>query len=109
MQPKTSPLSKKEPSPTSHDSVNQWTFLTNYTHILVGLSRQSDLTVRELALLVGITERSVQRILSDLEASGVIEKLKEGRRNHYKLNLKYQLRHPLESSHRLSELLETLK
>jgi DNA-binding IclR family transcriptional regulator len=109
MHKKTSSLSKKEPSPSSLETANQWTFLTNYTHILVGLARQPDLTVRELALLVGITERSVQRILSDLETSGVIQKSKEGRRNHYKLNLKYQLRHPLESSHRLSELLETLK
>jgi len=109
MQQKTSSLSGKGPSPSPLDTANQWTFLTNYTHILVGLARQPDLTVRELALLVGITERSVQRILSDLEASGVIQKSKEGRRNHYKLNLKYQLRHPLESSHRLSELLETLK
>lgn len=109
MQRKTSPLSEKPSSERPFDAANQWTFLTNYTHILVGLSRQPDLTVRELALLVGITERSVQRILSDLETSGVIQKLKEGRRNHYKLNLKYQLRHPLESSHRLSELLETLK
>ncbi len=109
MQIETSSLPEKESSPPSLETSNQWTFLTNHTHVLVGLARDPGLTVRELALLVGITERSVQRILSDLEASGVIQKSKEGRRNHYKLNLNYQLRHPLESSHRLSELLETLK
>ena len=83
--------------------------MTNHTHILVGLARDPGLTVRELAILVGITERSVERILSDLESSGVILKSKEGRRNHYELNLDYQLRHPLESTHRLSELLGTLR
>lgn len=109
MQQKTSSPFGQGSSRSAVDASHQWTFLTNYTHILVGLARQPDLTVRELALLVGITERSVQRILSDLESSGVIQKSKEGRRNHYELNLEYQLRHPLESSHRLSELLETLK
>jgi DNA-binding MarR family transcriptional regulator len=109
MQIETSSLPVKESSPPPLETSNQWTFLTNHTHVLVGLARDPGLTVRELAVLVGITERSVQRILSDLEASGVIQKSKEGRRNHYKLNLNYQLRHPLESSHRLSELLETLK
>ncbi len=106
---KISPSSKKPSSSPSPASSPQWTFLTNHTHILVGLVRNPGLTVRELALLVGITERSVQRILSDLETCGVIQKSREGRRNHYELNLDYQLRHPLESSHRLRELLETLK
>ena len=109
MQIKTSPFPGKGSSSSSLETSNQWTFLTNHTHVLVGLARDPGLTVRELALLVGITERSVQRILSDLEVSGVLQKSKEGRRNHYELNLKYQLRHPLESSHRLCELLETLK
>lgn len=86
-----------------------WTFLTNHTHVLVCLDRDPVLTVRQLAVLVGITERSVQRILADLERSGVIRKSKEGRRNHYELNLNYQLRHPLEASHCLSELLATLR
>ena len=87
--------------------INQtgWTFLTNHTHILVCLSRDPATTVRNLALQVGITERSVQRILSDLESSGVVTKTKEGRRNRYDLNESFQLRHPLEASHTVKELL----
>jgi DNA-binding MarR family transcriptional regulator len=85
-----------------------WSFLTNHTHVLVCLSRSSATTVRNLALHVGITERSVQRILSDLEESGVVTRIKDGRRNHYEVNLKFQLRHPLESHHCLGELLEAL-
>lgn len=91
------------------ESNAHWTFLTNHTHVLVCMDRDPALTVRQLAVLVGITERSVQRILADLERSGVIRKSKEGRRNHYELNLAYQLRHPLEASHCLSELLATLR
>lgn len=95
--------------PTRSHSVDQWTFLTNHTHILVCLARDPELTVRELAGLVGITERSVQRILAELESGGVISKSKEGRRNRYDLNLDFKLRHPLESTHRISELLGILK
>ena len=86
-----------------------WTFLTNHTHILVCLSRDPSTTVRNLALMVGITERSVQRILSDLEGSGVVTRIKEGRRNRYEVNDSFQLRHPLESSHTLKELLNAVK
>ena len=66
------------------------------------------MTVRNLAIQIGITERSVQRILSDLENSGVVIRLRDGRRNSYDLNYEFQLRHPLESHHTLSELLEAL-
>jgi len=96
-------------SPAREGSSDQWTFLTNHTHILVCLARDPELTVRELAGLIGITERSVQRILSELEAGGVVSKSKEGRRNRYDLNLDFKLRHPLESTHRIGELLEILK
>jgi len=62
-------------------------------------------TVRNLAFQVGITERSVQRILTDLERSGVLTRSKEGRRNRYDVDLSFQLRHPLESNHTIAELL----
>lgn len=88
----------------SSDTIG-WTFLTNHTHILVCLSRDPMTTVRNLALQVGITERSVQRILSDLEGSGVIKRSKEGRRNRYDVDTSFQLRHPLEAEHTVEELL----
>ena len=85
-----------------------WTYLTNHTHVLVCLSRDPKMTVRNLALQIGITERSVQRILADLESSGVVQRTKEGRRNRYDVNLAFRLRHPLESNHTVAELLEAL-
>ncbi|MEM9281988.1 MAG: winged helix-turn-helix domain-containing protein [Verrucomicrobiota bacterium] len=88
--------------------VSGWSFLTNHTHVLVCLNREPSITVRTLALQVGITERSVQRILGDLEESGVVLRKKDGRRNQYVLNDSFQLRHPLESHHNLGELLAAL-
>jgi len=66
------------------------------------------MTVRNLALQVGVTERSVQRILADLEESGVVTRSKDGRRNCYEVDRKFQLRHPLESHHNLADLLKAL-
>ena len=86
-----------------------WTFLTNHTHVIVCLTRDSALTVRSLALQIGITERSVQRILAELEEGGVVQRTKEGRRNLYSINTEFQLRHPLESHHTVGDLVEALK
>lgn len=73
-----------------------FTYLTNHSHVLVALDTDPELRVRDLALMVGITERAVQRILSDLEEAGVIRIDKLGRRNRYRLLRSARLRHPLE-------------
>lgn len=86
-----------------------WTFLTNHTHVIVCLARDPDLRIRDLAEMIGITERAVQRILSELEESGAITKHREGRRNRYTVNLNYRLRHPLESDCDLAHLLNVLR
>ncbi|MEM1294259.1 MAG: winged helix-turn-helix transcriptional regulator [Verrucomicrobiota bacterium] len=85
-----------------------WTFLTNHSHILVCLVTNPTMRIRDLAVAVGITERAVQRILTELEQGGVIEKEREGRRNRYVVKLELPLRHPLESHCTLRELLKTL-
>lgn len=86
----------------------QWTFLTNHAHVLVLLSRNPSLVLREVALQVGITERAVQRIIADLEAGGVIEREKIGRQNHYEIRADQPLRHPIESHRTIGELLALL-
>jgi DNA-binding IclR family transcriptional regulator len=91
------------PAPPSN-----WSFLTNHTHVLVCLNRENATTVRELALSIGITERSVQRILSELEADGVLTRTKEGRKNSYEINADFQLRHALEGHHTVAELIEAI-
>ncbi len=100
-------MEESTPSNAPVDS-STWAFLTNHTHVLVCLNREPMMTVRNLAIQVGVTERSVQRILSDLEASGVVTRTKDGRCNRYEVNQNFQLRHPLESHHNLSDLLEAI-
>lgn len=86
----------------------QWTFLTNHSHVLVLLSRNPSIVLREVALRVGITERAVQRIIADLEAAGFIEREKIGRQNHYHIRRDRTLRHPIESHCTIGELLDLL-
>ena len=106
---KSAKKSSSENLPLIPTEFSGWSFLTNHTHLLVCLSRDPDLTVRRLAMMVGITERSVQRILAELEESGVVTRTREGRRNRYDVDLNYQLRHPLESHHTVGDLIATLR
>jgi DNA-binding IscR family transcriptional regulator len=84
-----------------------WTFLTNHAHVLLCVSQNPDVRLRDIAELVGITERAAQRIVTELEEAGYLERVREGRRNSYKLNTEMPLRHPLDIDHRISELLVT--
>jgi len=85
-----------------------WSFLSNHTHVVVCLAREPMTTVRELALQVGITERSVQRILSELEEAGALTRIREGRCNRYQIDEAFELRHPLEAGRTLKDLLASL-
>jgi predicted ArsR family transcriptional regulator len=85
-----------------------WTFLSNHAHALICLARDGDCRVRDLALRIGITERAVQRILADLEAAGYLVRERHGRRNHHRLVLDRPMRHPLEASHTVGELVSAL-
>ena len=85
-----------------------WTFLTNHLHVLVVLSRDPSLRIRDMAEQIGITQRAVQRILAELIEAGVISAIREGRRNRYKIRRSARLRHPLESKHTVGELIDLL-
>jgi len=93
-----------ETSSHGHTS-GSWTFLTNHSHVLICLSRDTHTRLRDVAERVGITERAVQRIVLDLEAAGVITRRREGRRNYYSINQDVHLRHPIESHCTVGELL----
>lgn len=98
------PSKKFSPSTTAEEP--GFTYLTNHTHVLVALDADPESRVRDLAAAIGITERAVQRIISDLEAVGVLEREKLGRRNSYKIHRQARLRHQLEGHCTVGGLLE---
>jgi predicted ArsR family transcriptional regulator len=86
----------------------RWTFLTNHAHVLVCIAENPDIRGREIADEVGISERAVQGIISDLVEAGYVSRERSGRRNHYTINPDGDLRHPLEDDHTVGELLTML-
>lgn len=94
----------KPKRPPEH--AGEWTFLTNHSHVLICLHRDPQMRLRDVADEVGITERAVQRIVLDLEQSGVITRKRAGRRNIYRINGQRHLRHPVEGHCRVGDLLE---
>ena len=90
------------------ESEQRWTFLTNHAHVLVCLSREPDLRLRDIATEVGITERAALGILRNLEAQGYVTRHRVGRRNQYVLELDLPLRHPLESDFTVRQVLGVL-
>lgn len=91
------------------ESPPAWTFLSNHGHVLVCIVRNPNVRVREIAQAVGITERAVQRILSELEEAGVIVRTRQGRRTHYEVDERLPLRHPLEAQHSVGELVRAVR
>jgi DNA-binding MarR family transcriptional regulator len=71
----------------------EWTFVTNHALVLSFLAKQSRITARELAGNIGVTERTVRKIIADLDAEGYITKKKQGRRIRYHINPNLSMRH----------------
>ena len=86
-----------------------WTFLSNHTHVLVVLAKDSSAQIQDISAEVGITYRAVQRILAELAAAGVLTVEKQGRRNEYRINRRHRLHHPLESHRKIGDLLAMLE
>lgn len=90
---------------TSPPSKPRWTFLTNHAHVLLCLARDSEALMRDVARDVGITERAVQKIVAELEESGYLLRVREGRRNRYEIRGDLPLRHPIERHRLVDEML----
>lgn len=86
----------------------KWTFLTNHAQVFLSIAQNDHLTAREIAAIVGITERAVQHILDDLEDEGYIHRIREGRNNHYTTYLDMPLRHEAQRGLRVRDLLAQL-
>ncbi len=87
---------------------SSWTFFTNHAHVLLCLAGNPAMRIRDLADEIGITERAVQRILSELTDSGYIERFRDGRTNTYTINTTKHLKHPIESARTISDLIKLI-
>ena len=86
-----------------------WHFLTSHTQVLLAIHRNPEARLRDVADMVGITERAAQRIVNDLVEAGYLERERVGRRNRYSLNPDRPMRHPQQYEHEIGELLDLLR
>jgi len=86
--------------------MSNWTIFSNHGHVLVCLARDSEARLRDVAADVGLTERAVQKIVRDLQESGMIIVSKHGRRNRYRIDTRKNLRHDLEAHCTLGALVD---
>jgi len=77
--------------------------------VLLCIERNPDARLRDIAGIVGITERAAQRIVSDLVEAGYVTREREGRRNRYALDRSVKMRHPSQFNHEIGELLDLLR
>ncbi|WP_369382079.1 helix-turn-helix transcriptional regulator [Streptomyces sp. cg36] len=74
-----------------------WTFLTNYARVLAAIADDANARIRDLAAHCRLTERAVQKIISDLEQGGYLSHTRQGRSNTYRIAPGTPLRHPAEA------------
>ena len=92
----------------SSDNGKSWRFVTNHTQVLLCIARDPDVRLRDVAEMVGITERAVQRIVADLVEAGFLQRQRVGRRSRYMIDRGVEMRHPAQAGHDIGELLALL-
>jgi hypothetical protein len=86
----------------------QWTLLTGHGHVLVEIARNPQARIRDISPVVGLTERTVQAIVADLEAGGYLTRARVGRRTQYTVNPDSPFRHSAQEGLQVGPLLDVL-
>ncbi|GHJ37191.1 helix-turn-helix domain-containing protein [Streptomyces sp. TS71-3] len=85
-----------------------WTFITSHARVLAAIADDPNARIRDIAAHCRLTERAVQRIISDLEQDGYLSHTREGRTNIYRIEPGKLLRHPAEAGLSVAALLSLL-
>ncbi|MGW3951297.1 helix-turn-helix transcriptional regulator [Streptomyces sp. NPDC004752] len=85
-----------------------WTFLTSHARVLATIADNRNARIRDIAARCRLTERAVQKIISDLEQDGYLSHTRQGRGNTYRIDSDKILRHPAESDLTVASLLSLL-
>src|SRR6266705_2488994 len=90
------------------ESGGSWTLLTGHGHVLVEIARHPGARIRDISVVAGLTERTVQGIVADLEGAGYLSRTRTGRRTRYTINRDSLFRHPAQEGHRIGPFLALL-
>jgi len=90
------------------DVMAEWTFVSNHAVVLSFVAKDPQITAREMANEIGITERAVRKIIKDLEAAKYLRKKREGRGVRYSIRFDMTLRHRTQRDKLVGDLLKIL-
>src|SRR6266699_1658385 len=85
-----------------------WNLLTGHGHVLVEITRSPNARIRDISAVVGLTERTVQAIVADLEAAGYLTRTRTGRHVRYTIDRDSLFRHSAQQGHRVGPFLALL-
>jgi len=88
--------------------MSEWTLLSTHGLVLLSVADKPEVTTREMADDLGMTERTVQRAVSDLDSAGYIKRKRVGRRNRYDVNGEKLLPDPIKPDKSVDNLLAEL-
>jgi DNA-binding IclR family transcriptional regulator len=88
--------------------VANWTFLTNHARVLLCIAHDPGARLRDIAAILGITERSAYGIVTDLAEAGYVVKQKDGRRNRYQVQAHLPLPEATQRERTVGEILALL-
>jgi predicted ArsR family transcriptional regulator len=88
--------------------MTNWTFITSHGAVFALIAKHREIKAIDIASELGITERSVRRIIADLVATGYVDIDKKGRVNRYRVKPALPLRRPESRDVKVGELLKAL-
>ena len=89
--------------------MESWSFLTNHARVLLCIAHDPGARLRDIADSLGITDRSVYGIVTDLTAAGYVVKQKDGRRSLYQIQAHLPLPEPTSKEPAIGEVLALLR
>ncbi|MCB0876401.1 MAG: helix-turn-helix domain-containing protein [Solirubrobacterales bacterium] len=88
--------------------MSTWTFITNHARVMMVISQDPTVRLRDIASSLDITERAAQRIVTELVDEGYLSRKREGRRNTYTVHPDKRLRATPATSTKIGEFVDLL-
>lgn len=88
--------------------MSQWKFISNHGVVLIYVAKHPQAIAHDIAMAIGVRERTIRRIIADLVADGYLEKKRAGRTNNYKVNLKAPMRRSVMQGVKVKDILKML-
>ena len=80
--------------------------LTNHLNVLLAVARDPTIRIRDIAALLGVTERRINRVIAELVGQSLLSVKREGRRSIYSVDRNAMLDLPVLGERTVGNLLD---